>query len=154
MHDQLRVELAGARRLVAAAVRIVALTGAGISTESGIPDFRGPNGVWTRDPKAERLSTIRDYMSDREVRKRSWRARLESPAWRAEPNGGHRALVALERAGKLHTLVTQNIDGLHQRAGSSPEKVVEVLRQAIGDAMPAICAGSVAAGSPGSPGSQ
>jgi NAD-dependent protein deacetylase/lipoamidase len=118
--------LAAASRLIATAARIVALTGAGISTESGIPDFRGPNGVWTRNPKAERLSNIHAYMSDPEVRRLSWQARLDHPAWRAEPNAGHRALVALERAGKLRALVTQNIDGLHQRAGSSPDMVVEV----------------------------
>ncbi len=118
--------LAEARRLVSASARIVALTGAGISTESGIPDFRGPNGVWTRNPKAERLSNIHSYMADPEVRKLSWQARLEHPAWHAEPNAGHRALVSLELAGKLDALVTQNIDGLHQRAGSSPEKVIEV----------------------------
>jgi len=118
--------LATAGRLVSSATRIVALTGAGISTESGIPDFRGPNGVWTRNPKAERLSNIHAYMSDPEVRKLSWQARLTHPAWHAEPSDGHRALVALERAGKLHALVTQNIDGLHQRAGSSPAAVIEV----------------------------
>ena len=106
--------------------RVVVLTGAGISTESGIPDFRGPQGVWTRDPKAERLSNIHSYMSDPEVRRLSWQSRLAHPAWHAEPNAGHAALVALERRGTLHALVTQNIDGLHQRAGSSPAKVIEV----------------------------
>src|SRR3989454_353681 len=114
--------------------RIVALTGAGISTESGIPDFRGPQGVWTRDPKAERLSNIHEYMSNPEVRKLSWKSRLDHPAWQARPNAGHRALVELERRTKLHALVTQNIDGLHQQAGNSPEKVIEVhgtLRQAM-----------------------
>jgi NAD-dependent deacetylase len=111
---------------VRAASRIVALTGAGISTESGIPDFRGPQGVWTKNPKAEKLSNIHHYMSDPEVRRLSWQSRLEHPAWHAAPNGGHRALVDLERAGKLHALITQNIDGLHQVAGSSPEVVVEV----------------------------
>jgi NAD-dependent deacetylase len=105
---------------------IVALTGAGISTESGIPDFRGPQGVWTRDPKAERLSNIHDYMTDPDVRKLSWRGRVEHPAWHARPNTGHRALVALEQRGKLRALVTQNIDGLHQLAGQSPAKVIEV----------------------------
>ena len=108
------------------ASRIVALTGAGISTESGIPDFRGPQGVWTKDPKAERLSNIHAYMSDASVRRDAWKARLDHPAWRAGPNAGHRALVELERRGKLHALVTQNIDGLHQQAGSSPDKVIEV----------------------------
>jgi NAD-dependent deacetylase len=106
--------------------RIVALTGAGISTESGIPDFRGPQGVWTRNPKAERLSNIHHYMADPEVRKLAWQSRLAHPAWHAEPNAGHLALVELESRGKLHALVTQNIDGLHQRAGSSPDKIVEV----------------------------
>jgi NAD-dependent deacetylase len=108
-----------ARRLVSASARIVALTGAGISTESGIPDFRGPNGVWTRNPKAERMSNIHDYMSDPDVRKLSWQARLNSPAWQAQPNDGHPALVGLERAGPLHAAGTQNIDGLHTRSGIS-----------------------------------
>ena len=105
---------------------MVALTGAGISTESGIPDFRGPQGVWTRNPKAEMLSDIRYYMADPEVRRLAWQERLAHPAWSARPNPGHMALVDLERGGRLHALVTQNIDGLHQRAGNSHEKVVEV----------------------------
>lgn len=112
--------------VLAAAERVVVLTGAGISTDSGIPDFRGPNGVWTRDPAAEKASTLSHYVSDPEVRRAAWRNRLASPAWSAEPNAGHRALVELERQGRLHTLVTQNIDGLHQRAGSDPALVVEV----------------------------
>jgi NAD-dependent deacetylase len=106
--------------------RVVVLTGAGISTESGIPDFRGPNGVWTKNPAAERTATLRHYLADPDVRRLSWKNRLESPMWEAEPNDGHRALVDLERAGRLHTLVTQNIEGLHQKAGSSPAIVVEV----------------------------
>jgi len=105
---------------------IVALTGAGISTESGIPDFRGPQGVWTKNPNAERLSNIHAYMSDPEVRKLAWQSRLTHPAWHAEPNDGHRALAALERRGTLRALVTQNIDGLHQLAGHSPDVVVEL----------------------------
>jgi NAD-dependent deacetylase len=119
-------DLSRVRLWMEEATRIVALTGAGISTESGIPDFRGPAGVWTRDPEAEKLSNIHYYMSDPAIRKRSWQARLVHPAWQAAPNAGHRALVALERRGKLHGLITQNIDGLHQRAGSSPERVIEV----------------------------
>jgi NAD-dependent deacetylase len=111
---------------VEASSRIVALTGAGISTDSGIPDFRGPQGVWTRNPKAEKLSSIHFYMSDPEVRILAWQSRLDHPAWHAEPNAGHRALAELEQRGKLHALVTQNIDGLQQRAGSSPGKVIEV----------------------------
>lgn len=102
------------------------LTGAGISTDSGIPDFRGPNGVWTRDPAAQRMFTLQAYVADPALRARAWRSRLEHPAWDALPNDGHRALVDLERRGLLHTLVTQNIDGLHQRAGSDPAKVVEM----------------------------
>jgi NAD-dependent deacetylase len=109
-----------------AAERIVVMTGAGISTDSGIPDFRGPQGVWTLNPKAERMSDIRHYVADPEVRRLSWQSRLAHPAWTAEPNAGHRALAALERRGKLHALITQNIDGLHQRAGVSAEKVIEV----------------------------
>jgi NAD-dependent deacetylase len=119
-----REHISAARRLLAHASRIVALTGAGISTESGIPDFRGPQGVWTKDPKAERMSNIHYYMSDPDVRKLSWQSRLNSPAWQAQPNAGHRALVALERAGKLRAVVTQNIDGLHQQAGNAA--VIEV----------------------------
>jgi NAD-dependent deacetylase len=106
--------------------RVVVLTGAGISTESGIPDFRGPQGLWTRNPKAEKLSDLRYYMSDPEVRRLSWQSRLEHPGWKAQPNAGHRALVELEKRGKLHALITQNIDELHQQAGNSPEKVIEV----------------------------
>jgi len=108
------------------AQRIVVLTGAGISTDSGIPDFRGPQGVWTKNPAAEKLATLQNYLADPDVRKRAWQSRLESPAWRAEPNAGHRALVTLERRGKLDTLITQNVDGLHQQAGSSPERIVEI----------------------------
>jgi NAD-dependent deacetylase len=108
------------------AARIVALTGAGISTESGIPDFRGPQGVWTKNPKAEKLSNIHAYMADPEVRRLAWQTRLDHPAWKAGPNGGHRALVDLERRGTLLAIVTQNIDGLHQRAGNSAGKVIEV----------------------------
>ena len=115
-----------ARRIVDAARRIVVLTGAGISTESGIPDFRGPRGVWTKNPAAEKQSTIEHYLADADVRRAAWRSRLDSPAWTAEPNAGHHAVVALERRGKLFALVTQNIDELHQRAGSSADKVVEV----------------------------
>ena len=111
---------------VGEARRVVVLTGAGISTESGIPDFRGPQGVWTKNPRAEKLSNIHAYMSDPEVRKAAWQARIDHPGWRAEPNAGHRALADLERRGRLHALVTQNIDGLHQRAGNSADKVIEV----------------------------
>lgn len=119
-------EFAIVRDWVDAAQRIVVLTGAGISTDSGIPDFRGPQGVWTLNPKAEKMSDIRYYLSDPEVRRLSWQSRLAHPAWNAAPNAGHRALAELESRGKLHALITQNIDGLHQRAGVSADKVIEV----------------------------
>jgi NAD-dependent protein deacetylase/lipoamidase len=120
------VELDEIAGWVRAARSVVVLTGAGISTESGIPDFRGPKGVWTKDPKAEKLSNLHSYMTDPEVRVASWQARLVHPAWTAEPNPGHLALAELEGKGHLEVLVTQNIDGLHQRAGSSPERVIEI----------------------------
>jgi NAD-dependent deacetylase len=113
-------------RWMRAARSVVALTGAGVSTESGIPDFRGPNGIWTRDPAAERLSNIGYYVADPEVRRESWRRRVDHPAHGARPNAAHRALAAMERAGRLDVLVTQNIDGLHLAAGSSPDRVVEI----------------------------
>src|SRR5215475_14231635 len=116
-------ELVGrARDWIRAAKRITVLTGAGISTDSGIPDFRGPQGVWTKNPGAEKMATLQHYMADPEVRKRAWQSRLDTFARQVEPNAGHRALVALERRGNLHTLITQNVDGLHQAAGSSPAK--------------------------------
>jgi NAD-dependent protein deacetylase/lipoamidase len=114
------------REWISASTQIVALTGAGISTESGIPDFRGPQGVWTKNPKAEQLSNIHYYMADPEVRRLAWQQRLVHPAWRAVPNAGHLTLAKLEQTGTLHALITQNIDGLHQRAGNSPAKVIEV----------------------------
>jgi NAD-dependent deacetylase len=119
-------ELDLVRRWVDEAERIVVVTGAGISTDSGIPDFRGPNGVWTRNPAGEKTATLSHYMGDPDVRRQAWRNRLESPAWTATPNPGHLAIVALERRGKLHALLTQNIDGLHQLAGNDPGLVVEL----------------------------
>lgn len=119
-------ELDDLRRRIEQARRIVVLTGAGISTDSGIPDFRGPSGLWTKDPAAEKASNIEHYVSDPEVRRTAWASRATSPAWTASPNPGHRALVELERSGRLHCLITQNVDGLHQAAGSDPELVVEV----------------------------
>jgi NAD-dependent deacetylase len=112
--------------LLPQAASITALTGAGISTDSGIPDFRGPQGVWTKDPSAEAMSTIGAYLADPEVRRRSWRSRRDNPVWSAEPNAAHTALADLERAGRIRAVVTQNIDGLHQRAGSSDAKVIEI----------------------------
>lgn len=111
---------------VAAAQRVTVLTGAGISTGSGIPDFRGPRGVWTLNPDAQRMFSLDEYVSDPELRVRAWVNRRDHPAWSAVPNTGHEALVALERSGRLRALLTQNIDGLHQRAGSSPALVLEL----------------------------
>lgn len=105
---------------------VVALTGAGISTESGIPDFRGPQGLWTRNPELEKNAHISNYLTDKKVRVQSWKLRLESPAFSAEPNPAHHALVELERKGHLDTLITQNVDGLHLAAGSSPERLIEI----------------------------
>ena len=119
-------ELDIVRGWIDAAERIVALTGAGISTDSGIPDFRGPRGVWTRDPAAEKQSTLQHYLADPAVRRAAWRSRLDHSAWSAQPNRGHLALVTLERRGKLHALVTQNIDELHQIAGNSAARVIEM----------------------------
>ena len=114
------------REWVTAADRVTVLTGAGISTDSGIPDFRGPQGVWTKDPSAERVATIQHYLADPDVRRRAWQTRLDSPAWSARPNAGHMAIVELERGGRLRSVVTQNVDGLHQVAGNDSERVVEV----------------------------
>ena len=105
---------------------VTVLTGAGISTDSGIPDFRGPQGLWTKDPQAQALFTLQNYVADRDVRVRAWRNRRDHPAWTARPNTAHAALVRLELAGRLQAIITQNIDELHQRAGSSPELVVEM----------------------------
>lgn len=115
--DELRTYIREART-------VTVLTGAGVSTDSGIPDYRGPQGVWTKDPAAERLSTPQDYLADPDVRIAAWRRRLDHPMWKAEPNAGHRALADLERAGRVGTIVTQNIDGLHQKAGS--RSVIEI----------------------------
>src|SRR5918998_3451555 len=119
-------EIEQVRGWVDEAERVVVLTGAGISTDSGIPDFRGPNGVWTHNPEAEKRATLQHYMSDPAIRRRAWLDRLDHQAWAAEPNDGHRALVTLERRGNLDTLITQNVDGLHQAAGNDPARVVEV----------------------------
>jgi NAD-dependent deacetylase len=108
------------------AQRVVVLTGAGISTESGIPDYRGPNGVWTKDPDAEKLVTLSYYVSDPDIRRRAWVMRRDLQVGEVVPNAGHRALVELERQGRLRALLTQNIDGLHQQAGSSPDVVLEL----------------------------
>lgn len=106
--------------------RVAVLTGAGISTDSGIPDYRWPNGVWTRNPSATAVFTIDSFMAGTETRARLWRTYLEHAAWSARPNRAHGALVALERAGMAVRILTQNVDGLHQLAGSTPRKVLEL----------------------------
>ena len=118
--------IAKVRTWIRAAQRIVVLTGAGISTDSGIPDFRGPQGVWTKNPGAEKMATLQNYVADPEVRKGAWQSRLDTFGRQVAPNAGHRALVDLERRFALHTLITQNVDGLHVAAGTSPEKLVEI----------------------------
>jgi len=119
-------EFERAREWIGAGERITVFTGAGISTDSGIPDFRGPNGLWTKNPAAEKASTLQHYLADPDVRKFAWQNRLHSPAWDAVPNPGHLAIYELERRGQLLAVVTQNIDELHQRAGHEPGKVIEV----------------------------
>lgn len=124
--EDLERSIAQAATLIDEAERVVVLTGAGISTDSRIPDFRGPQGVWTKNPGAEKQATIQNYLADAEVRKRAWMSRLDSPVWGAEPNPGHLALLRLETRRKLHLLVTQNVDSLHHEAGSNPDRIVEV----------------------------
>jgi NAD-dependent deacetylase len=114
------------RKWVDEATAIVVLTGAGISTDSGIPDFRGPNGVWTKNPAAEKTATLSHYMSNPDVRKQAWRNRVESPMWDAQPNVGHHAIVELQKRGNVIAVITQNVDGLHLKAGSDPETLIEV----------------------------
>jgi NAD-dependent deacetylase len=108
------------------APQIAVLTGAGISTGGGIPDFRGPQGVWTRDPAQAELLDIDRYMSSSDVRARCWLMWRDQPVWRAHATAAHRALVELEQAGELIAVLTQNFDGLHQAAGQSPGLVVEL----------------------------
>ena len=115
-----------AAELLASARRITVLTGAGVSTDSGIPDFRGPQGLWPTDPNAQAMSEIGTYMGDVDVRRQSWLARRAHQVWEAEPNTAHLALAELEASGRLHALITQNIDGLHQRAGVPDDEVIEV----------------------------
>jgi NAD-dependent deacetylase len=103
---------------------LVAFSGAGISTESGIPDFRGPQGIWTKMRPIE----LQEFLADPKARREYWRRKIEGyPQMRdAEPNDGHMALARLFEAGYLKTMITQNIDGLHQKAGIPGERVVEL----------------------------
>jgi NAD-dependent deacetylase len=115
-----------ARQWIEESSRVVVLTGAGISTDSGIPDFRGPKGLWTKNPKAEKMATLQHYLADPEVRQLAWQNRMDSLAWWAAPNSGHLAIVELQKAGRLHALITQNVDELHQASGIDADKVIEV----------------------------
>lgn len=106
---------------------VAILSGAGVSTDSGIPDYRGPNGLWRRDPEAEKLVTYDYYMSDPDIRRRSWQMRRTSATWNAEPNAAHRAVAALDRRpGVAVRVITQNVDGLHQLGGMPARKVLEL----------------------------
>jgi NAD-dependent deacetylase len=121
---------------------VAILSGAGISTDSGIPDYRGPQGLWKSDPDAERLVTYGPYMADPEIRRRSWRMRLDSPVWKAAPNGAHEAVARLERSGTPVRVITQNVDGLHQMAGVPDRKVLELH----GTSRQVVCTGCAARG--------
>ncbi|MFC9280710.1 Sir2 family NAD-dependent protein deacetylase [Streptomyces collinus] len=105
---------------------VALLSGAGISTDSGIPDYRGPAGLWRTDPEAEKLVTYAYYMDDPEIRRRSWLMRRATRALRPEPNAAHRAVAELERSGVPVRVITQNVDGLHQLAGMPERKVLEL----------------------------
>jgi NAD-dependent deacetylase len=117
-------EIAALRRLIDASDGIVALTGAGISTESGIPDFRSPGGVWTR----MKPITFQEFVASEGARLEDWRRRFVSNAKfaDAQPNAGHHGLVRLAEEGRLSAVITQNIDGLHQRAGLAPKRLIEI----------------------------
>ncbi|WIY01394.1 Sir2 family NAD-dependent protein deacetylase [Amycolatopsis mongoliensis] len=102
------------------------LTGAGISTASGIPDYRGPDGVWTRSPNAVNAFTLENFLADAEVRREFWRSYTGHAVWTAEPNAAHRALADLDGSGAAVRVLTQNVDGLHQKAGLAARKVLEL----------------------------
>ncbi len=112
------------RRIIAEATRIVGFTGAGISTESGIPDFRSPGGIWTRYQPID----FSDFLASAEARRESWRRKFATDAVmrRATPNAGHRALARLVEQGKMTAIVTQNVDGLHQASGVPDDRIIEL----------------------------
>jgi len=129
MYDQIKSTelLQQVKNLVGQSRRIVILTGAGISTASGIPDFRGPEGIWTKNPDAEKASNINFYISDPNIRKRNWELRAEGKLWAdVEPNLGHYAIVKLQTRGVLDTVITQNVDELHQKSGVDASRVIEI----------------------------
>ncbi len=106
--------------------KVAVLTGAGISTSAGIPDFRGPDGVWTKHPDQQSVYDIDLFLTDKSAREYSWRWQKESPVWGAQPGVAHKALVKLEKAGMLSLLATQNFDALHEKAGNSPDVIVNL----------------------------
>ena len=106
--------------------KIAVLTGAGISTSAGIPDFRGPDGVWTKHPEQQSVYDIEAFLHDRDAREYSWRWQKESPVWNARPGIAHQALVRLEEAGMLTLLATQNFDALHEKAGNTSDVIVNL----------------------------
>ena len=112
------------RQMIAGAKNIVAFTGAGISTESGIPDYRSPGGIWTK----MRPIDFGDFLATAEARRETWRRKFASHdvLAKATPNAGHRALARLVEQGKMTAVVTQNIDGLHQASGVPEDKVIEL----------------------------
>lgn len=112
--------------LVCEARRIVVCTGAGVSTDSGIPDYRGPAGQWTRDPASARFADLPSYLADAALREQAWARRVTNPALRAEPNAAHLALAHLYRRGVVSSVLTQNVDGLHQKAGVPDHAVLEL----------------------------
>ncbi len=126
LEDKTDQGVAAVRSWIDEAERVVVLTGAGISTDSGIPDVRGPEGLWTKNPDAEKTATLQNYLSNPEARKRSWSNRVGTFGRGAKPNAGHVALVDLEARGKLDVLITQNVDGLHQEAGIAQGRMVEI----------------------------
>ena len=115
-----------AQQLLAGAERVTVLTGAGVSTDSGIPDYRGANGLWRTNPEAARLVDFHAYRSDPALRAEAWRRRGQHPAWTARPNAAHQALASLHEQGRLRNLLTQNVDGLHQQAGVPADVVLEL----------------------------
>ena len=116
--------IARLRDMIVSSRRIVVFTGAGISTESGIPDFRGPQGVW----KTQTPIDFRDFVASEEVRRESWQRKFSGGMnfEKAEPNAGHKAITSLVRAGKVTHVITQNVDGLHQKSGTPDEQVIEL----------------------------
>lgn len=117
-------EIEQLRTMIGTAKRIVAFTGAGISTELGIPDFRSPGGIWTKYKPVY----FDDFMASDEMRRESWRRKFatDETMLQAEPNAGHRALARLVEQGRMSAIITQNVDGLHQRSGVPATKIIEL----------------------------